>query len=200
MKYYVNKVESDNIAIDDVFWSEIEPIRIEYCPWKKFKTDIKTTARVVYSDKGLTVRFETDEKPLRATITKDQDGDTCTDSCVEFFFRRADSNNYINVEVNPFGKILMSNNNPGKRRKRVEYSHDILKTTSRINGKTWALQFFLPFDLIEREIGALGDRFFANFYKCGELTEHRHYACWNPIESAKPQFHLPEFFGEIILK
>lgn len=198
MKYYVKKIESDNIGIDDLFWNEIEPAKIECCPWEEFKTDIKTTAKVVYSDSGLIVRFETDEKPLRAHMTEDQ-SDVCTDSCVEFFFRRADSNTYINIEVNPLGKILMHNNNSEKSKK-VDFDHDILKTTSRINHKTWALQLNVPFDLIKREIGDLGDRFYANFYKCGELTEHRHYACWNPIVFEKPKFHLPEFFGELILE
>ena len=199
MKYYVNRVESDNIFIDDPVWSEIEDIKIDCCPWEANKTDIKTTAKVVYCEKGLIVRFETDERPLRAVITEDQ-GPVCTDSCVEFFFRREDSNNYINIEVNPLGVMLMGNMEKGRKAIMVNFSHDELKTTSRINSKTWAVQYMVPFSLIEREIGMLGEKFRANFYKCGELTRHQHYACWNPILVENSNFHLPEFFGEMIFK
>ena len=40
----------------------------------------------------------------------------------------------------------------------------------------------------------------ANFYKCGDKTAHPHYLSWSPIDTPKPDFHRPEFFGELILK
>ena len=39
----------------------------------------------------------------------------------------------------------------------------------------------------------------ANFYKCGDKTAHPHYLSWSPIHTEKPDFHRPEFFGELIL-
>jgi hypothetical protein len=35
----------------------------------------------------------------------------------------------------------------------------------------------------------------ANFYKCGDDTSKRHYLSWNPVKTAKPDFHRPEYFG-----
>jgi hypothetical protein len=40
----------------------------------------------------------------------------------------------------------------------------------------------------------------ANFYKCGDELSQPHYLSWNNIKSGKPNFHLPEFFGEINFK
>jgi hypothetical protein len=37
----------------------------------------------------------------------------------------------------------------------------------------------------------------ANFYKCGDKTKRAHFLSWNPIDIAKPDFHRPDFFGEI---
>jgi len=36
----------------------------------------------------------------------------------------------------------------------------------------------------------------ANFYRCGGKTDTQ-YACWNPIGCEKPDFHRPEFFGDL---
>jgi hypothetical protein len=40
----------------------------------------------------------------------------------------------------------------------------------------------------------------ANFYKCADNTRIPHYVSWNPIEVASPDFHRPEFFGELLLE
>ena len=37
----------------------------------------------------------------------------------------------------------------------------------------------------------------ANFYKCGDKTTKPHFLSWNPIDLPAPDFHRPDFFGEI---
>jgi hypothetical protein len=37
----------------------------------------------------------------------------------------------------------------------------------------------------------------ANFYKCGDLLSDPHFVAWSNIESAAPNFHLPEYFGSV---
>ena len=39
----------------------------------------------------------------------------------------------------------------------------------------------------------------ANCYKCGDLTVQEHYMSWNPVEVVDPDFHVPAFFGKMIL-
>jgi hypothetical protein len=59
--------------------------------------------------------------------------------------------------------------------------------------------FYLPFKFFESRTGSLGNvsgqTWRANFYKCGNLTSHPHWASWNPL--AFKNFHLPEYFGRI---
>ena len=38
-----------------------------------------------------------------------------------------------------------------------------------------------------------------NFYKCGDKTAHPHFVSWNPVGTPSPDFHRPEFFGELLL-
>lgn len=39
-----------------------------------------------------------------------------------------------------------------------------------------------------------------NFYKCGDLTSEPHYLSWAPITFPRPNFHLPAFFGTLIIE
>ena len=38
----------------------------------------------------------------------------------------------------------------------------------------------------------------ANFYKCGDKMQYQHYGMWNEYHVEKPDFHRPEYFGEIV--
>lgn len=38
-----------------------------------------------------------------------------------------------------------------------------------------------------------------NFFKCAEKSEHPHYGCWAPVDLPRPDFHSPDYFGELIL-
>ena len=42
-----------------------------------------------------------------------------------------------------------------------------------------------------------GKIFRVNFYKCGDNLPNPHFLSWNKIDFPRPNFHLPEFFGEV---
>ena len=65
---------------------------------------------------------------------------------------------------------------------------------------TWDVAMIIPLDLIGVNPESLPDTLKANFYKCGDLTSHPHYLSWSPIGTPKPDFHRPEYFGELIIK
>jgi hypothetical protein len=43
----------------------------------------------------------------------------------------------------------------------------------------------------------LPEKIMGNFYKCADDTAFKHYLSWNPILTPNPDFHRPEFFGEL---
>lgn len=64
----------------------------------------------------------------------------------------------------------------------------------------WEVELEIPLSLI------FGDRkpvfpqtLRANFYKCADKTKRPHFLSWQPIALPRPNFHCPEFFGEIVL-
>ena len=64
-------------------------------------------------------------------------------------------------------------------------------------------ELFVPLATVKavwgKEDSASGDTIKANFYKCGDETEHLHYGMWSRCETEKPDFHRPEFFGTLVI-
>ncbi len=56
-----------------------------------------------------------------------------------------------------------------------------------------ALGFLTDEKLSKQVIGA-------NFYKCGDETNEPHYISWNPIDTPNPNFHVPQFFGDLVFE
>jgi hypothetical protein len=64
---------------------------------------------------------------------------------------------------------------------------------------SWELCVRIPFHLMDIDADHLPPKLLGNFYKCADATDQPHYVSWNPIKTEKPDFHRPEFFGEIYL-
>jgi hypothetical protein len=67
---------------------------------------------------------------------------------------------------------------------------------------TWFIEFRIPISLLEKYVGPIGDprgqRWTANFYKCGDKTSHPHWISWAPVDQLN--FHLPRCFGPIVFE
>lgn len=162
---------------------------------------------VARSDDYLAVRFNVRGLDLRATALSDN-GRSWEDSCCEFFIEDPTDGTYYNFEMTCIGSLLAS-----KRRTRPEshpLSNEELERVLRFSTlpheaieedgiHSWTVAMLIPFDLIGVDGNNLPEKLRANFYKCGDLTAHPHYVSWSPIDTPKPDFHRPEFFGELIL-
>ena len=81
-----------------------------------------------------------------------------------------------------------------------------IETYTKLNKKNgffyWEMLIVIPTELFIRHslqsLGGIVCR--ANFYKCGDGLSQPHYLSWNNIESGTPNFHLPQFFGEIFFE
>ena len=68
-------------------------------------------------------------------------------------------------------------------------------------GDNWLVEYRVPLVLFRKLYGQdvrAGHRAAANFYKCGDETPVPHYGAWSPVGTAAPDFHRPEFFGELV--
>ena len=64
---------------------------------------------------------------------------------------------------------------------------------------TWNLIVVIPLKLMGLDPSNLPEKILGNFYKCTDETMNPHFVSWSPIDLPEPNFHCPEFFGEIYL-
>lgn len=180
--------------IDKVNWPEA----YAYCPDVRFA--------IAHDDERIYLRFEVTEANARAVCTV-QNGPVWQDSCCEFFVKKPDSEFYYNFETNCIGVGLAA-----KRRSRSDSTPFSPEMMSKIvyraklgpeqinigEQSSWYLEIEIPFELIGCD--GCPERLLGNFYKCGDETDIPHFLSWNSISTPEPDFHRPEFFGELIFK
>ena len=183
-------------------WSDIPVAPIDTRLWTP-ETNISATAQVCYDEKALYVRLTAQEKNIRAEETG-RIGVPSKDSCLEFFFSPIEGDTrYFNFEFNPALCMHIGFGNC-----RYDSARILPKPSANINPQVsrtddgWELTYQITFEFIKMFFKdfdpAPGKKMRANFYKCGELTEVEHYFSWNPVDTPTPDFHRPEFFGELI--
>ena len=164
--------------------------------------------RVARTEDALVVDFRVSGLDLRAQNTEDN-GRQWEDSCVEVFIQDPEKADYYNFEINALGKVLACYGpvREGRTRRPEEQMKKILRFAHLEGGpldkdgiQTWRVGVVIPFELIGLHPDNLPHSIRANFYKCGDKTAHPHYVSWSPIDTPKPDFHRPDFFGELILK
>lgn len=168
----------------------------------------RTTVHLARTDAFLYLLFTVEAEQVRALHTCDLEA-VCEDSCVEFFLANADNTRYWNFEFNAIGTCNASVRRDKKtdvRRLSEAELQSIIRYPSLGNAPiagtdatvAWSLLVGIPMALIGCE-GEVPPTLRGNFYKCGDKTARPHYLSWSPIPVPAPNFHLPQYFGELNL-
>jgi hypothetical protein len=183
--------------------------KIDCVNWKEFPYKPETEFRMAYSKNELYLQFKVHEKYIKA---KCKPGDNSCfpsyDSCVEFFFSPGSDSTYYNFEFSCIGYCLIQYGKPGKDRKRISSEiTDLVRTESSLGSETfdtregdfhWCLTVAIPFSVIKMQNPPIeGQKWKANFYKCGDNLPEKAYLSWNPVNTPNPNFHSPQHFGTI---
>lgn len=204
-KINVGKVDPKQVGkiLDD---AKISYNPIDVVNWKEFPYKPEVSFRIAYTDDSVLIQYVVDEETSRAKYSDDR-GSVWTDSCVEFFSSFGDGY-YYNLETNCIGTVLLC---CGKGREGREYAPfdvtDSIMRYSTLGDKAfdespkgkWSLSLVVPFKMFfKHDVEKLdGKTLKANFYKCGDELAKPHFLSWNPIEIEKPDFHRPDYFGEL---
>lgn len=182
---------------------------IDKDPWN-FGNLPETHAKLTFVEgKGFRVEMWCYETGMRAVNTE-PDSPVYEDSCMECFlnFYPEEGGRYLNFEVNALGAMLCQ---VGEGKTERVFLRDMgiaqpevsVKQAEAEGKQFWSVEYLIPLSLIERIYGkaefSKGHKLRGNFYKCGDLTEQVHYGCWSPIGAPEPNYHLPEFFGELVM-
>jgi hypothetical protein len=174
--------------------------------WVKPPEGLAAFAQICYDRERLKVRLRAEESAILSRFSGPLDM-VCRDSCLEFFFSPlAGDPRYFNFEFNPQGALYLGFG-PDRRHSIRQYipSYRELFAVEPFTARGgWGVDFSIPLDFIRIYTPDFspgpGEKFRANFYKCGDETETPHYLAWNPVDTPQPDFHRPEFFGEIVFE
>jgi hypothetical protein len=169
-----------------------------------YKPDVKF--RIAHNGTRIFLNFQVEESDIQA-VCADDNGKVWEDACVEFFIAFPHHDFYTNLECNCIGKIVATARTD--KQNSLWTSFNLANCIERwsslgplpvanLSGK-WEVSLIIPIKVfLLNEIHVLdGIQAKGNFYKCGDKLKVPHFLSWNPIESEQPDFHLPQFFGEI---
>ncbi|MDR0540675.1 MAG: hypothetical protein LBH19_00520 [Dysgonamonadaceae bacterium] len=194
---YFNRNKA-SCLIDQANW----PDRFPYQPECRFQ--------IARSAGSLFIHYEVNEAYVKAVYGNDNES-VWKDSCVEFFCRLPEQSGYFNFEFNCIGTCLAARRE-GRTLNTERFSSEQFKQIKRYaslgnrpfderpSDGPWTLTVEIPFQLIGIHEGSLPAMIKGNFYKCADGTTRPHYLSWSPIATPQPDFHRPEYFGDLLLE
>ncbi|MGE5419630.1 MAG: carbohydrate-binding family 9-like protein [Chloroflexota bacterium] len=177
--------------------------------WRGYDYRPEVKFAVAYSDKEIFLKYFVKEECFKAEWT-DSNQNVYEDSCVEFFVSPENDGLYYNFEFNGIGTCLLGSGHGRADTKRADPA--IISKIRRLPSSgtnpvkkerkgeiSWTLTVAIPFGVFfHHKINDLkGKTVRANFYKCGDMLSVPHYVTWNPIATENPDYHRPEYFGEL---
>ncbi|WP_207432833.1 carbohydrate-binding family 9-like protein [Sabulibacter ruber] len=187
---------------------KLEKNAIDAVSWPSYNYKPQVFFSVAHSKDCLFVKFYVEEEAIRAVFRRTNDP-VYKDSCVELFIAFNQEKAYYNLEFNSLGSCLMAYG-PEKENRRF-LSEAVIREIKRYAQMTvgdaatsdtpvkWELTLVIPEEVFcFHQFGSLHEQQCrVNFYKCGDDLPTPHYLTWNRIWAAAPDFHLPEYFGEL---
>lgn len=185
-------------------------INLDIINWAQYSEKPDVKFRIAYSQDEIYIQYVVRERFIRANYTKDEGSAPYKDSAVEFFIIPSSTDSiYYNLELNCIGVGTFAGG--PDRQNRTRFGGDVTSQIRRASSLgsegfdvkegdfEWTITIALPVSLFSlSQIEPLRGRTVkANFYKCGDELPVKHYLSWNPIGTERPNFHAPQFFGEL---
>ena len=188
--------------------------------WKKVKTAVVgnfirevpafrpvTEVKMQYDDENIYVIFRVHDRYVRC-LTNTIGGPVWKDAAVEFFFCPDTSKptSYFNLEINCGGTALLgyrSKKPTEEDIKMITIAHTLPEIVDpEIKEPViWTLEYRIPLRMLEKYASITrpvkGVKWKANFAKIAENNSNPHHMTWSPITAAKPNFHMPQYFGTL---
>ena len=131
------------------------------------------------------------------------------DSTMEAFlaFPEGEINNdcmYTNFEINSNGAMLANFGRGWNRQYISKEQYEMTGVHAQIEEDKWYWEVLFPESYLKEicdfESVKEGKAFYCNFYKICESPEDLHFGSYSPIESEKPNFHLPVCFAQAVIE
>lgn len=197
---------SKDFSIDELHelkWRGAPESMISAC-WSGKASDLKRQLKVklLRSDVSLYIRFDASQgEPLiineRPDVTKKVVGLWERDVCEIFIAPdKNEPRKYFEFEVAPTGEWLdlAIDMTSGERVTNWEYNSE-MEAAARIEDGRVVMAMKIPWEAFGRKPKA-GDVWLGNIFRCVGKEPDRGYLAWQPTMTERPNFHVPEAFGE----
>ncbi len=197
-------------------WQSVEPLTLSNFMGDKPEHFPKVQAKVAYHGHDIAAIFRVEDRYVRAVETSNH-GRIWEDSCVELFVTPSSDikTGFFNIEMNCCGKFLCCHQLTRGVDVRPMQDKDMSKfnVAHTLNGPLqeeiaepviWCVEYTFPAEILSAYSSATmpapGVVWRANFYKCADLCSHPHWLTWTQVDNPTPNFHLPQFFGELVFE
>lgn len=194
----------------DVLGSHGRSYTIDQASWvESFPYKPQTKVLLGHDNKYIYAWFIVRSKSVKGVYLHDQEP-VSSDSCVEIFLQPEVGGEYWNFEFNCLGTLNASHRiiKPESTKLTPQEASTILRFPSlhresfdETDGITeWDLMIMIPLALMNIETSEFPVQMRGNIYSCASGMKDPYYMSYYPIDSPKPNYHLPETFGQIVLE
>lgn len=213
--YYVRRASAPYEEGDPEgrFWSRAEVAKVDEFPWYESGERWRAEARLLYDDEHLYFRMDSWDRHIVGLHTEPNQP-VYLDSCAELFIKpgTAPELGYFNFEINCVGTMLLAFGTGRAGRvfvtpelaRQVHIWHSIPGPVKyeTAEDRFWAVEAVIPFAVMRAYTELLppmpGSEWRGNFQRCADGSSNPQWSCWNRIETERPDFHRPEFFGRLV--
>ncbi len=197
---------SDALAMDGVLdepaWARATPIEFD-TSWRGDATGAKTKVRLLWQRGALFAGFEVEGTGLLADASFPKDRDRpklYEEDCVELFIGAGPSEpkHYFEIEVGPLGHFLDLEVDKAAKTENVAWSSGLsVGTRPDASGRRAVIELKLTAPEIRAHLERGVILPFALYRMEGKSP--RQYLAWSPTMTDRPNFHVPDRFGAIVL-
>ena len=164
--------------------------------------------RMAHTSQSLIIEYRVREASIASVAGRDN-GRVWEDSCCEFFSQLPGDDFYYNMECNCTGRLLIGCGpvREGRQLAAASVLNKVQRWSSLgsddialVEGDfSWNMVLIIPKDAwFQSNVQSFdGMKMKANIYKCGDKLSQPHFLSWNKIDIETPDFHRPDFFGEM---
>lgn len=198
---------SEVVALDGVLdepaWSRAKAVEFS-SDWKGNATSVPTRVRFLWSESGLFAGFELEAAGFNTDTSKPTDRDRARlyqEDCVELFIAPDSKRRqrYFEIEVGPHGHFLDLRVDRSAKQEDVAWSSGLVVGTKRdLAARRGVIEVRLGAPEIKAALRSGAELGLAIYRMEGKAE--RKYLAWSPTLTDKPNFHVPERFGTLLLE
>ncbi len=189
-------------SLTEPAWQRATPFEFA-TDWSGATTNTTTRVRLLWSKDAFYAGFELTNAGLFSDKTRPTDVERAKlyeEDCVELFLGRSlsEPQRYFEIEVGPFGHFLDLEIDRDKKLSNVDWSSEVKSASTHDAEKRTAT---IELRLDSSDLTSLfepGRELPLAVYRMEGQSE-RQYLAWRPTLTKRPNFHVPERFGRLVL-